>query len=546
MYQYYLFGKNVEFTAGEIRFYEILKAKTRAMIQAGQEISEWYKRCEGIEEVLKNYNQIAVNVLQKLAEEPLMSALRENGVYDISEEYYRKNYLSVDESMAAFSALEERYYSIVQTQENEEAYREARKNARGKWVGGGFGMGGAIKGALQAGVMNTVTGAGHSMFNSAGNMMSSFNAASSKAQLYKSSATEELLKEGVAKDVAYAYNAFMNLLNERYKGYVLFSFSSDQSSALLESAKQIPKKREELLVQAFEKCPWNYDVYAYIFQNYPDQRSIMVYAAQDFDVDLTDIYNEIISAVYSEEARESEEAAQEAKKEILSLMEEFQIEENSTLDELECDCLNRLCGDIERMDEEQCEQAKEKIANYDAREKNKEQVLKEIKQRIEKIWSAEDERTFEKLYLEMDVNSAEDKKRVAGIIKNSDRTNSGEAYLKAIEACTPENMKRAKEYQDGKLPALLSSAACGFLIEAGLNIFMIKAGGFFTLIFLLVGSAFGVLEHLLHSKWNELTVNDTALHPMITQGNHAKDNTTAKIVGTLLIVAVLSVMIMTI
>lgn len=47
----------------------------------------------------------------------------------------------------AYDELEEKYSKIVLSQEQQEEYRRLRKANRGRWQGGGFGVGGALKGA---------------------------------------------------------------------------------------------------------------------------------------------------------------------------------------------------------------------------------------------------------------------------------------------------------------------------------------------------------------------------------------------------------------
>ncbi len=62
-----------------------------------------------------------------------------------------------------------------QQKEMEAEYRNLRKDMRGRWQGGGFGLGGAIKGAITAGAMNMATGMAHSAVNAVGNAGSQMN-----------------------------------------------------------------------------------------------------------------------------------------------------------------------------------------------------------------------------------------------------------------------------------------------------------------------------------------------------------------------------------
>lgn len=74
------------------------------------------------------------------------------------------------------------FSQINQGVDAEAEYRKLRKASRGRWQGGGFGVGGAIKGAAEAGMMNMGTGAIHSVVNGLGNLKSELKASRQKAK----------------------------------------------------------------------------------------------------------------------------------------------------------------------------------------------------------------------------------------------------------------------------------------------------------------------------------------------------------------------------
>ena len=60
----------------------------------------------------------------------------------------------------AYDHLEEQYAAIVLDEKSMDEYRTLRRKTRGRVVGGGFGVGGALKGMAAAGAMNAAAGAG--------------------------------------------------------------------------------------------------------------------------------------------------------------------------------------------------------------------------------------------------------------------------------------------------------------------------------------------------------------------------------------------------
>lgn len=79
-----------------------------------------------------------------------------HGIYDIDLELfgdYMGNHVTWDED---FAVIDDKYMGIVLKADELDAYRTQRRESRGRWVGGGFGFSGAVKGAMQAGAMNIV------------------------------------------------------------------------------------------------------------------------------------------------------------------------------------------------------------------------------------------------------------------------------------------------------------------------------------------------------------------------------------------------------
>lgn len=68
--------------------------------------------------------------------------------------------------------LVETYMEIISEPEQMRVYRELRKANRMQWSGGGFGIKGAIVGAVEAGAMNVASGMAHTAINSIGNAYS--------------------------------------------------------------------------------------------------------------------------------------------------------------------------------------------------------------------------------------------------------------------------------------------------------------------------------------------------------------------------------------
>ena len=98
--------------------------------------------------------------------------------YEMLEDY-------VDNKLLDILAVNEACKEIEQGVDMKTAYRSARKACRGRWIGGGFGLKGALTGAAQAGALNAGTGAVHSMVNLIGNTATYIKATNQRESLIR-------------------------------------------------------------------------------------------------------------------------------------------------------------------------------------------------------------------------------------------------------------------------------------------------------------------------------------------------------------------------
>lgn len=125
------------------------------------------------------------------------SLLMSRGIYGLEFQ----NFMTRDTKEGAPSALDAwqdfiesllgKVGEITGSAEAARKYRELRKEYRGRIMGGGFGIGGAIEGMITAGIANLVIGAGHSLFNAIGN---AFTNSQERRELENLYASEDLMK----------------------------------------------------------------------------------------------------------------------------------------------------------------------------------------------------------------------------------------------------------------------------------------------------------------------------------------------------------------
>lgn len=618
MSTYILFGQQISFSEAQDRYSRLVSAYINALFATTTEFTTWYHACGSIEKVLQGYVSEADRLISKYVDGPLYEQLLDLEIYDVGKETYRDNCMVLEPAQTACRRFKGLIQKVNDAKDAEIEYRESRKQNRSRVVGGGFGLGGALKGMATAGAINAVTGMGHSVVNAFGNVGSSLSAASSKYSIYKDEETFNCLCAALADCLGSTFSAHIQIVNER-KPHCIDVFSdSDRAEALLENAKRFPDKAQHLLLEAFKQDPASFDLLQYIFLNYRRERKNVLTIAKSFGISLSDTITSILSQEYTADAKTDESKAQAARKRILSLMDEMGLSESETLDQLEQDCLDRvvanysanaascdeilnrirdytaseknkqaiikkhliwqlgaeyhveftpeeveaviapeytqearastpaaesakkqilykmsvmgaqqsttldqlesdcvarLCTNYTHADEKTCDAMLEKIRAYPAQEKIKELYLKKVQGRIEEIWSAENGEIFDNLYLKTNIEDQSQKDAAIAYIKEKGRTSSSSKYLNAVTNCTPGNIKKAVAYVSWNLCMAISAAI--LIIVSAVLLVAFDADIYLCMIPILVGAALLYFRSKLKKIWNTLTIQGTIFHPQI-------------------------------
>ena len=508
--QYTLFHSSVLFSESELRFYDLLHFMEEAQRKCASAFTEWYEKCTTIDNVLANYFDFARKTIFNVVIAPLYNQLSDFEIYDISEETYWKNCKDGTAINEAYKSIENNYLTILHNQATEEAYRSARKNSRDRFVGWGYGMSGAINASVKAGALNALTGLGHSVINGIGNGATAIKTERSLDELYYDSTTQLTLLEAIMDEIDVNVTCHMECLNQHFPGIVLSSFNIDKSKALLENAKKVPQKCNELLTQAIIACPWNTEVVSHIFINYPEERKEISRLASRFHVDLSKNYEAILEKEYNPETEWTEAELETIKNRIQSLMCDYGITKSKTLDALDNNALMLYTRCISSANEQQCGEIQAKIQEYACSDAIKQPYFKQVQDRIDAIWSTEDAKIFDNVYLSTNIRDPNQVNEAISFIQSKGRTATAEQYIKALKTCSEKNIKIAQKWQNQKhhfFPIFL-----GF---AGL-IFAIFTYGLTAVLSIMCFVGYAKKKRV----WRNLTLNGKILHPLLLAQGH--------------------------
>lgn len=271
-------GLEFEFDEDVINYAEISDVYLKMCLKAEEKFQDNFNtQFKDIASVLDNATDYFVNEIYSDVIKNSVKILHEKEIYTYNADSLSKK----AESMGIFNlswnkemdSLCERFDEIEAESQLEKDYRELRKASRGRVVGGGFGLSGALSGMAKAGMLNMTTGLAHSVANSIGNSKTDYKSKKSLKELYKVS--KEPLVNAVSVTVFGFKYVMMDILTKE-KGMKFYEPKENavgKVKAILESLETCEieiEKKKDLIVQMLVYDPFNNDIYKYLVKTYGD------------------------------------------------------------------------------------------------------------------------------------------------------------------------------------------------------------------------------------------------------------------------------------
>lgn len=331
MKQFEFQGNKIVITDERERYNKLKVKYDRIAIQAEEEFRNIYEQeNKNIEDVIEN----AFNQGNKIIENAIMQSIdidfRVISESDFVDRYYIPYLLDWQE---AYNVICEKYMDIVLKESEKDAYRKYRKETRGRWQGGGFGIKGALTGAVQAGALNMASGAIHSTFNVAGKMVSGMMANRKKSKLFKDKATLDSLAKELHDAIWSIHLAIVRYLKDTTDIKIL-GVSQDDVDLVgrkLESVvacKRNKKYGAEQLAKIIEIYPYGDSVYQYMIQEFGDSNNEVQTIAEYFGCDVRAYKEKVLDEKFKSLNTESEEKTKESKEIIIKEMNRLGLPKN--------------------------------------------------------------------------------------------------------------------------------------------------------------------------------------------------------------------------
>lgn len=177
MQKFILYGKIIEFTDDECNTIMLDKEYRKKANEIRDLLLEFFSQNDPLQEnYLERIEEFGrTNIIKYLS--PIFNSALSNteNINKFDKDYILNVYIDLikPQWFDKLEKLEDEYASILCDEAEMRQYRELRKLNRGRWVGGGFGLKGALAGAAQASLMNAANAGIHSIVNLIGNANSS-------------------------------------------------------------------------------------------------------------------------------------------------------------------------------------------------------------------------------------------------------------------------------------------------------------------------------------------------------------------------------------
>lgn len=231
--------------------------------------------------------KVATNYMNECLSEVNIFGVTEDEILPYAQKYCYRTFLVLHE-------IEEQYQKIITRQEEMQEYRQFRKDHRGRLVGGGFGLQGAVKGIMTAGAVNMASGAVHSIGNVIGNMGSALSAANAKDNLFKSGIVTDLA-HAIKEDILGVHLMFIDIITAR-TGIEIPKFTKEdeaRADKILTDLEEslIPRENEKVAIaQMLEIYPFNPAYYRIAIRLYPSELEDLRSIAELFNFDIDKFY----------------------------------------------------------------------------------------------------------------------------------------------------------------------------------------------------------------------------------------------------------------
>lgn len=342
MANYQLLGNDISITPERAQYNEI-RGKFLALATEAQEqyIDAYHSNIDSSDTLSETGKELGDTILDEYAGKAA-GMLVQNGIYDMDDirireitfqngSHYEKAFQDVAGDIASFEN---------EIEQIEREHQEQIDDAGNSWVGGGFGLVGAIEGALEAKALNMASSAVVSLATTGSKNRTVAELEEIKNQIYKLDQIPEDLSKAIFEDVFAMHHVVVSELNARTdKTYeVVESSVISQANAIfrnIEKGNITGEEEKQMMAKLVEMNPYNEDYYAEMLLKQESSADEIEAIMKLFFINRNCAYDKFFSRKYPADTCTSLEDVTAKMENLKADMEKYHIPKCSHLDALQ-------------------------------------------------------------------------------------------------------------------------------------------------------------------------------------------------------------------
>lgn len=278
-----------------------------------QQVEECFKKDKDASGLIM-VEGLAKGWIDQCIEKKMLEILINYKIYTYDLDTIRKKYGIYNIWQAGYNELCQKWQYYKEKNDEAHAKRERIKENRGRWYGGGFGVKGALKGAVTAGVLNGATGILYSIGNSVGNVHSDRLMAAGMQELFSNETLPESLGQKLFTNIVRLSDILAYVLNEN--GIAVKLYSKEETckcNNILKNYSRISCKEERnnALLQCFKLYPFEKTIYQLYLKDVYEEvvkesefKRMSEFFGQNIEEVKEDVIYDIFNDIYSAEDEE--------------------------------------------------------------------------------------------------------------------------------------------------------------------------------------------------------------------------------------------------
>lgn len=263
-------GYPIHFSAGQCFFMNTMEQYNAKADEALKWFFE-HLTSKTLDDFVKSGSLCGLAAIERVVKGAVEMLVR-NGNYGMTTENFMKQYAIIDDWSELLIKCQGLLADTDETIDAAKATRQLRKDTRGRVIGGGFGLKGAVSGMATAGMMNATSGILHSGANAIGNARTRHQAQKMLDEFYQSDDFRDAVshalercvwKVGIGVVVASGYH-FREVRCPT-------SEQSREAANLIENYNMVPAEDRKSVCARILSCdPTNSDVYKFLLKQHKD------------------------------------------------------------------------------------------------------------------------------------------------------------------------------------------------------------------------------------------------------------------------------------